>query len=180
LKETVSVYGAEHANPFWVLARLKERKIKMYCGAIHGDLHPKNIVLSMRTPHLIDFGWAKGDAHIAKDFVLLECNLRFMVLHADVDRETIRQFTGWISWEGPPPKLACEYCARRVELIRCLREIARKHFPDGTVWNEEYVVPLFLVAFGLLKHFASAENQNAAEMTVLSLADYIKREVLSA
>jgi hypothetical protein len=179
-KERVTAFGAEHANPVNVLAGLKGRRIRMYCGAVHGDLHPKNIVLSKRTPHLIDFGWANDDAHIAKDFVLLECNLRFMLLRPDVDEDSVRQFAGWIGLDKDPPELTCDYCTHRIELIKGLHDIARLHFPTGTDWNLEYVVPLFLVAFGLLKHLASAENQFAAQMTVLSLADYIRSNVLKA
>jgi len=54
----------------------------MFLGAIQGDLHPGNIVYTRGgRPAIIDFGWASDKAHVAKDFVLLECNLRFLFLN---------------------------------------------------------------------------------------------------
>jgi len=173
-KEAVTAFGNTHANPLWVLARLKEQKHDFHCGAIHGDLHPKNVVLSEEIPHIIDFGWADPDEHVAKDFVLLECNMRFVLLREDVDSASVRKFTNWIAWDAPAPKLSCRYCSERLRLVQQLRRIAADHLPDTRDWDREYVIPLFLVAFGLLKHLGAADNQIAAVMTVLSLADHIK------
>jgi len=173
-QETVTAFGAQHANPLWVLAGLREQEHDFHCGAIHGDLHPKNVVLSEMTPHIIDFAWADPDEHVAKDFVLLECNLRFMLFSEDVDRSSIERFAGWVAWDAPAAKTSSDYCNRRMQLVQQLRGIATDHLPGTKDWDKEYVIPLFLVAFGLLKHLGDADNKIAAVTTVLSLADYIK------
>lgn len=49
---------------------------------VHGDLHARNLMLNAKRPdqtELIDFGWTHY-GHPAKDFVLLEITLRYMLL----------------------------------------------------------------------------------------------------
>jgi hypothetical protein len=42
-------------------------------------------------------------------------------------------------------------------------------------WFSEYLIPMFLVSFGLLVHLDSARNQNAIVALTLSLASEIER-----
>ena len=49
---------------------------------VHGDLHARNLMLDAKEPNdteLIDFGWSHY-GHPAKDFVLLEATLKYMLL----------------------------------------------------------------------------------------------------
>lgn len=49
---------------------------------VHGDLHARNLMLNETTPsrsELIDFGWVHY-GHPAKDFVLMETTLKYMLL----------------------------------------------------------------------------------------------------
>ncbi len=49
---------------------------------VHGDLHARNLMLNIENPNqteLIDFGWTHY-GHPAKDFVLLEITLQYMLL----------------------------------------------------------------------------------------------------
>lgn len=49
---------------------------------VHGDLHARNLMLNIENPNqteLIDFGWTHY-GHPAKDFVLLEITLKYMLL----------------------------------------------------------------------------------------------------
>lgn len=176
----VEEFGTTYKNPLWVLGKLKSFGGNIYCGAIHGDLHPKNIVLSESgIPRIIDFGWTNYDSHIAKDFVLLECNLRFVLLRPDVSSIELTAFTSWLRYEQDPPPLANEHLAVMVKAITRIRQEARLMFPPETDWNVEYIVPLFFVALGLLKHLKDYRNQIAARLTVLELATLIAREVIT-
>lgn len=50
---------------------------------VHGDLHARNLMVNSEDPtrtELIDFGWVDY-GHPAKDFVLMEATLKFMLLH---------------------------------------------------------------------------------------------------
>lgn len=49
---------------------------------VHGDLHARNLMLDAKQPNdteLIDFGWSHY-GHPAKDFVLIEATLKYMLL----------------------------------------------------------------------------------------------------
>jgi hypothetical protein len=137
---------------------------------------PYNIILKdTGPPTLIDFGWAQDKAHVAKDFVLLECNLRFLTLQTEVRPEEVESFSGWIAWDAAPPSGLGTYIQGRVGLIQRLRKKAAEVFPAGTDWNREYVAPLFVVAVGLLRFAPQLGNQQAAVRLVLSAAGYLTR-----
>ena len=175
--ETTQDLGHEWTNPFWVLKKLKSLdKLPLFCGVTHGDLHPLNIVLSEKSPRIIDFGWTDENSHIAKDFVLLECNLRFVFLQPDISFQEITNVANWISFSDEPPISSDVVCSSRIKLIQKLRAIAKSHFPNDTNWDTEYILPLFLVSFGLLKFLSEYENQLAARISVLTLATYVKRK----
>ncbi|HSN97652.1 MAG TPA: phosphotransferase, partial [Candidatus Nanopelagicales bacterium] len=166
-------------NPLWVVEKLKPMERPMYMGAIHGDLHPGNVILRDRSsPAIIDFGWAQNCAHIAKDFVLLECNLRFLMLRTEVRTDELEDFASWVGWNSAPPDRLGEYLRERAGLIVQLRAKAAAVFPDDTNWDEEYLAPLFLVAMGLLRFAPQLGNQLMAirfvEATANALADVFK------
>jgi serine/threonine protein kinase len=171
-------FGEEWENPFHVLAKTRSIEAELFCGGVHGDLHPKNIVFSRDTPTIIDFGWAKGDAHIAKDFVLFECNVRFVTLPASVSYHEVDAVSSWISFDEEAPKVTCPDLRGRLELVSLLRAKARRAFPDDTNWDLEYVVPMFMVAIGLLKHSNDFSSQVSARRHVLRLAQYVAERVL--
>lgn len=172
--------GKEFANPFWILETLKSaRQIAMCCGAAHGDLHPRNIVLDKdKRPCIIDFGWAGDNRHIAKDFVLMECNLRFMVLRPAVALEGAQRLAQWIRFEEA--WTACDdlYCDTQATFIGCVRSAAKSHMPRCSDWDLEYVLPTFLTALGLIKHLDRCDNQSAAVRAVLHLANYVRDTIL--
>lgn len=170
-------------NPVCILENLESRKFEICVGAIHGDLHPRNIVFSYdRASHIIDFGWASKEAHIAKDFALLECNLRFMMLRPDIPENCLKALVDWVPFHNEFSETRYEYIDGIARIIKKLHQIAKDHFPNISkpeFWTKEYVVPLFLVALGLLKPkvFASCHNRNAAILTVEKLADHIGQEI---
>lgn len=170
--------GGHFANPFWVLEQIRIVRKPMYIGAVHGDLHPGNIVLAAGQPRIIDFGWAQDGAHVAKDFVLMECNLRFHTVRPQLSQSDVYGLSDWIEWDAPVPGCLGVYARGRVDLIQRLRNIAKATIQrDGheTDWNWEYLVPLFLVAFGLLRFAPHLGNQQAAVRFVLALATHIER-----
>jgi hypothetical protein len=130
-------------------------------------------------PQSIDFGWTSNDSHIAKDFVLLECNLRFVLLRPDVSSLDLTAFTSWLKYDQSSPAFVNSHLSAMAKAITLLRREAQSMFPPDTDWNIEYIVPLFLVALGLLKHLKNYRNQIAARLTVLELATLIAKEVLT-
>ena len=127
----VEIDGEQRANPLWVVEQLRTARSAMTIGAIHGDLHPGNIVLAP-TGHarIIDFGWSQQNAHIAKDFVLLECNIRFLTLRPQLSLADTRRFARWIEWDASTPDDLGDYCRQRADLVLHLRQLARQAFPE--------------------------------------------------
>lgn len=163
-------------NPLWIIDKLLDMKIDMHLGAIHGDLHPGNIILGEKdAPTIIDFGWACDKSHIAKDFVLLECNLRFLTLQTELPEQEIEAFAKWIGWNASQPSVG-KYLNARMKLIQDVRNKAAAVFPQGTDWDREYIAPLLLVAVGLLRFAPQLGNQLAAIRFVESAACYLARQ----
>ncbi|MFP2897874.1 phosphotransferase [Corallococcus sp. 4LFB] len=175
-----SDFGVSWLNPFWVLNELMARNnISLRLGAVHGDLHPGNILYATpERPFLIDFGWADDNAHIAKDFVLLECNLRFIYFPADVSFADARQFAQLNAQNVALPENLRKRFKPRHDLIQALRTAFVNAHGGRVDWMEEYVIPLFLVSMGLLRYVDQYANQVAARLTVLELARYISDEYL--
>lgn len=165
---------AAPVNPIWLVERLLGMTYPMLLGVVHGDLHPGNIILrTHEPPAVIDFGWSQDHAHLAKDFVLMECNLRFLSLRPQISQDRLRPFVNWLAWGvGPPPGLD-GYLEGRVSLVQCVREEAGRVFGGATDWDREYLVPLFLCAFGLLRYAPQLGHQLAAVLFVESLANYL-------
>jgi len=187
--ETFEDGGRTLTNPIWVLERLRHAaKVRLTCGAVHGDLHPGNILFSdPKTPSIIDFGWADPDAHLAKDYVLLECNLRFTHLPGNTPISEVMKFTSWVGMNQEAPQIDHEWCRDAARAIASLRSLFRNRVEQLTAsagrdlevdWDLEYVVPLFLVSFGLLRFIDDYRNQIAAREFVLHLADYLRRGVI--
>ena len=181
-QENIRQFGNSWRNPFWVLDQLRRfPDRRLICGVVHGDLHPRNIVIAGHAePHLIDFGWAGDRRHITQDFVLLECNLRFFVQEPALPFHDARLMSSRIGFDKGPQaaSFTTDAARERAELIDKLRQGVRLHFPPDTDWDVEYVVPLFLTSLGLLKHMTNCENQLASQLTVLSLGGYISKNLL--
>lgn len=170
--------GGQFSNPFVVYNKIRDTEKPLRIGAIHGDLHPGNIVLTKQRPRIIDFGWSQDRVHIAKDFVLLECNLRFHTVRPQLKQADVYTMSDWIAWGAPIPDELCTYGLERIKLIAQLRKIAEKSIAsDGYApeWDWEYLVPLFLVSLGMLRFSPLLGNQQAAVRFVLSLATHIDR-----
>jgi hypothetical protein len=91
----------------------------------------------------------------------------------------LEAFVDWIAWDSPTPSGLGDYLDERTRLIRRLRGKAAEVFPEDTDWDREYIVPLFLVAFGLLRFAPQLGNQQAAVQFVLALTRYIARALRS-
>lgn len=158
-------------NPLWLVERLRGESVQIQLGLVHGDLHAGNIVLrGGDAPAIIDFGWSAERAHVAKDFVLMECNLRFLTLRPQVSDEQLAAFASTLAWDSEPSCALTEYLARRRNLVKVVRDAAKKVFAEDTDWTREYLAPLFLVAFGLLRFAPQLGNQRAAMGMVEQLA----------
>lgn len=172
--ESVSAFGTMWRNPVQVVDRLiADKSTFTGCyGSIHGDLHPKNIVLnSDDAVRIIDFGWAAAERHVVVDYLLLDANLRATTLPSQVSQADVLALARFLRPEQEVGELP-EAVRSRGRIIK--EEIwcrAREKVVDD--WAAEYLTPLLLVAYGLLVHLDDARNQPAFVATVLALADEV-------
>jgi len=165
---TVEAFGKKWDNPVLLVEELiSGREFSGYVGAIHGDLHPKNIVLNHENvARIIDFGWAKREAHIVQDYLLLDLNIRGTTLPsqmAEADVLALASFLDPIQGVATLPKSV----RRRAKIIKdVIWERANARAVED--WKTEYLIPLLLVGYGLLVHLDSARNQPALVATVLA------------
>lgn len=178
--EMVQMFGHTWPNPNRLISKVLSWNFTGTRGAIHGDLHPKNIVFDEDgLVYIIDFGWAKKNAHVVADYVLLDINLRSMTLPAQIAEEDIVAAANYLYPTDAPPKVP-DLLQERLSIIKeqiwgtaCNNEAV-----NSDKWHDEYVVPFFIVAYGLLVHLDSARNQRALVATVLGAAKRIEKKGL--
>ena len=174
---SVRAFGRDWPNPRRVIDRLLEsaRAFEAATGPVHGDLHPKNIVLDRDGElYIIDFGWARTGAPVVVDYIMLDINLRSITLPSQVGVQHVLDIASFLSidQQAPAPHPLIE---ARVELIR---DKIWRRLKTGVVqdWVTEYIVPFFMVAYGLLVHLDSARNQMALVATVLAAGKLVDEE----
>lgn len=165
-------FGLSWPNPTAIVRRIIDQRMTFtgYLGAVHGDLHPKNIVLDKSgRVQIIDFGWATVDHHIIRDYVLLDLNLRGTTLPSQVSEQGILQLARFLREADDVSSLPPAVRGRAKIIHNVIWEKARANAIVND-WEREYLIPLFLVGYGLLVHLDSARNQPSLVATVLQLA----------
>lgn len=178
-KPVTTAFGREWPNPTLLVRRIVDRRMtfKGVLGPVHGDLHPKNIVLdAANAVQIIDFGWATVDRPIVVDYLLLDLNLRGTTLPSQISEEGILQFASFLRPECDLNSLPGAVQGR----AKIIKEVIWAKAGERVVrenWAEEYMIPLFLVGYGLLVYLDSARNQPALAATVLQLARELEKIV---
>lgn len=143
-------------------------------GPIHGDLHPKNIVIGGQNGvNIIDFGWAQKDKHIVIDYLLLDINLRSITLPSQLSENEILAIADFLDQSQKLDELPVNVRHR----AKSVQETIWKAMDRNKIienWHEEYLIPLLLVSFGLLVHLDSARNQSALVALVLSATKRVR------
>lgn len=177
-KATVSAFGSEWPNPTRILGEIvkgADNQFSGIAGPVHGDLHPKNIVISRDgVVRIIDFGWAHRQRHVVADYVLLDINIRAMTLPSQLSQSDVLEIASF----HPASKDFARVSRHVRPRARIIQEVIWAHVRDKKVvtdWHREYLIPFFFVAYGLLVHLDSARNQAALIATVLAAAKEIER-----
>lgn len=112
------------------------------------------------TPTLIDFAWAHDGGHLLKDFVLMECSLRFLLFPSHLNWREHHQVSEVMTIEDGPQQVLnildhTVFCHqgkyRRMALaVDVVRECARRAM--GEQWSfDDYMAVQFIVLYGLSK-----------------------------
>lgn len=175
---TVSAFGQTWDNPISIVEEIvSSRVFSGFVGAVHGDLHPKNIVINSESAaRIIDFGWAKRESHIVQDYLLLDINLRGTTLPSQTSEADVLALAGFLDPSEDVDSLPLMVRRR----ARIIKDVVWKKATSRAVenWESEYLVPLLLVGYGLLVHLDRARNQPALVATVLATARAIRTRTL--
>lgn len=167
-------FDRDWPNPRNVIAKIVGESLSFQgvFGPVHGDLHPKNIVSGLgSSAHIIDFGWAHEHRHVVADYLLLDLNLRAVTLPSHVPEGDVLRLAGYLDFDEDPTALPTSVAAR-AGVIR--ERIWRRALHVEKVvqdWRTEYLIPYFIVAYGLLVYLDAARNQDALMAAVLSAAE---------
>lgn len=167
-----TAFGREWPNPALLVRRIVDQRMAFdgVLGPVHGDLHPKNIVIdAANAVQIIDFGWATVDRPIVVDYLLLDLNLRGTTLPSQISEDSILQLASFLHPEHDLSLLPGAVQNRAKIIQQVIWNKARERVVRED-WVKEYMIPLFLVGYGLLVHLDSARNQPALAATVLQLA----------
>ncbi|MDS1115494.1 phosphotransferase [Gordonia westfalica] len=178
-----SMFGETWVNPRIVLEAIKKREFTGAVGAVHGDLHPKNVVLDRRGQvRVIDFGWATSRGHIVRDFVLMEINLRAMTSRSQVPLDQILAASRVLNENDFQSNADLNMVIEKDARLQLVRDAIRKPLQEnGYVdnWLDEYLIPLFIVSYGLIKHLDRARCQQALLGLVLTTANAVFQGIAS-
>ncbi len=174
-----SDFGKNWVNPIHVYEQLKTYAGEISMGVVHGDLHCKNIVFVPNDIRVIDYGWTQENWHIAKDYILLESNLRFMIMHPDVPYQDLLLLCKTLDGTPVDPSVfSCEYARFTCKTIRDVRTYAFSIL-DKSRLHDEYLIPLFLLSLGLLNYTRDFSNLISARLTILCLGELIYQHLHS-
>jgi len=174
----INAFGQKWPNPVKLIRALLDSHsgFESTVGPVHGDLHPKNIVLGLGdSVHIIDFGWARSEAPIVVDYLLLDINLRSITLPSHLPETEVVAIADFLDQAQDPAALP-QRLQKRALLIK--EEIWAPLTAKGIVrdWLGEYLIPFFIMAYGLLVHLDAARNQQALIASVLAAGRRIAAE----
>jgi Ternary complex associated domain 9 len=87
--QLVNFFEKRLPNPLIAISKIRAIERELPLSTVHGDLHPSNVVLDTRgVPHLLDFTWCRDKAHVLKDFLVMECSIRFLMMPQHLNWET--------------------------------------------------------------------------------------------
>jgi hypothetical protein len=165
-RDTLMAFGIAIRNPLSLLAQMKAHP-KLTTGpahlsAVHGDLHPKNILVGdIFKACLIDFGWANDNFHTIIDFVFMEASIKFFRLPWHARRSELVAFErALVDTSGETVELHDQDLKGALALIRMVRSLAAKYFDESQEnwFVRQYLIPLFFVTTGLFPYAASVVN----------------------
>jgi len=155
---SINVYGHTLNDPRRILERIKSWEMESQVCPVHGDLHPNNVLFGPEfSPVLIDYAFGHLNGHFVKDFVLMECSLRFLLpprllqpdVIAEFDRHLLRengyQVVDELSLRGRTGDVLQEMAS----LVETIRKQCRSRVPSYDF--REYLVAQYLMLLGMMR-----------------------------
>jgi hypothetical protein len=182
-RSSIKIYGFKLNDPRRILHRIKEHVVDSQVCPVHGDLHPNNVLFGPElSPVLIDYAFGHLNGHFIKDFVLMECSLRFLLppkllqpeIVTELD-EMLLQESGYQDFEMPKARgRTTEVVTEMISLVDTIRSECRYRAPQYDF--TEYLIAQYMVLLGNLKLLPYQDFRTL--LAVCRLADYLDSQAL--
>jgi len=183
-RSSVNIYGHALNDPRRILERIKAWEITSSVCPVHGDLHPNNVLFGPEfSPVLIDYAFGHPDGHFVKDFVLMECSLRFLLppklLQPDLIVEFDQLLLGEHGYEAagqfPARGRTGDVIREMASLIEVIRQQCRICAPDYNF--KEYLIAQYMVLLGNIRLLPYQDFRML--LALCRLADHLDSESLA-
>lgn len=169
--------GKKIRNPLKFIEDLLITQQESKLRIVHGDLHPKNImVASQYNIFIIDFGWTRDNSHYLKDYCLLEASLKFFLISKRLNDSEIFQFEDALNNQNDCPiPLRKEGGVESIfHIIKHVRNCSKKeNEKSDEEWLKEYLTSLMLITVGYLGINSNELDTRAVFTSTLALAQKI-------
>jgi len=168
-------------NPRRILERVKAQQVESIVRHVHGDLHPKNVLIDdRRHPNMIDFAYGDDRGHWIKDFVLMECSVRFVEPPRLLDADALREADAALLQEHGTHRVRAiaEGTSTRTgavlremaDLVETIRARCRTCHPDYDF--EEYLTATYLILMGCIRLVSYQDLR--VMLALCELADHLE------
>lgn len=177
------IYGQTFRDPRRILEAIKQHETTTYVCPVHGDLHPNNVLFGRNfVPVLIDYAFGHLRGHFIKDFVLMECSLRFLQtpkllqpdLMAQLDDALLEEDGYSIPFTSETQGRTAEVFKETADLVGIIRKECRLR--HETYDFSEYLVAQYMMLMGALRLLPYQDFRTLR--TLCKLADHIEAEIL--
>jgi hypothetical protein len=180
---SINIYGHTLNDPRRILERVKAWEITSRVCPVHGDLHPNNVLFGPEfSPVLIDYAFGHLNGHFVKDFVLMECSLRFLLppkllqpdLIIEFDRSLLDEH-GYEEVDNFPARGRTRDVIREMaSLTEVIRKQCRICAPDYNF--REYLIAQYMVLLGNIRLLPYQDFRML--LALCQLADHLDSEPL--
>jgi hypothetical protein len=179
------IYGQTLKDPRRILNAVKEIEVNSVVCPVHGDLHPNNVLFGRNfVPVLIDYAFGHRGGHFIKDFVLMECSLRFLQTPKLLQPDLVARLDdALLEEEGYEAILedmdttgrTAEVLKETADLVSTIRTECRLR--HTTYDFNEYLVAQYMVLMGSLRLLPYQDFRTLR--AICMLADHIEQRIIS-
>jgi hypothetical protein len=178
---TATIYGQTLKDPRRILEAVKILQVTSLTCPVHGDLHPNNVLFGRNfVPVLIDYAFGHLGGHFIKDFVLMECSLRFLQIPKLLQPDLMTRLDDALLEEDGYQTVfrsrgrTAEVLKETAELVATIRTECRLRHESYKF--SEYLVAEYMMLMGALRLLPYQDFRTLRALC--KLADYIEARIL--